>query len=84
MARLLLICVLTLSVVCMVPLMGADHAASGHLHHGDSVSCATCMGPESIIGVVVLLTLLGLLTVMIPVTPLLAPLKDQFHPPRIL
>ena len=82
MARILLIALFTFSVVCMVPLMGANDLH--HLHHGASVSCATCMGSEVSSGVFFFLTLLGLLTVMIPVAPLLALVKYQFHPPRIL
>ena len=82
MARILLIVLLAFSVVCMVPLMGANDIH--HLHHGASVSCATCMGSEVASDVFFLFTLLGLLTVMIPVAPLLALVKNQFHPPRIL
>ena len=82
MARMFLITLLALSIVCMTPLMGAY--GPHHLHHGASVSCATCLGPEVANEVFFLLTLLGMLTVMIPVAPLLALVKNQFHPPRIL
>jgi len=82
MFRMVLICLLVLSVVCMVPLMGAGHAATGHLHHDASASCATCIGPESIGMVVFLLTLLGLSPLMIPLAPPRPPVRNQFHPPR--
>ena len=82
MTWLLFIALLALSVVCMVPLMGATDLH--HVHHGASASCATCMGSDVDRGVFFLLTLLGLLTVMIPVAPLLALAKNQFHPHRIL
>ena len=81
MARMLLIIGLALSVVCMVPLMGANDLH--HWHHGASVSCATCMGLEAFTDALFFLALLGLLTIMFPVAPLLALVKDQFHPPRI-
>ena len=84
MTRIFLLGLLCLSVLCMVPLMESHHLASDHLHHDVSASCATCMGSEVSSDVFFLLTLLGLWAVMIPVAPLLALVKGQFHPPRIL
>lgn len=82
MVRVLLIVVLVLTVVCMVPLMGADHTASGHLHHSLSTSCDTCLGPDAVSGVFFFFSSLGLLILMIPAAPLLIFVGDQFHPPR--
>jgi hypothetical protein len=82
MVRVTIIVVLVLSVVCMVPLMGIDHATAGHLHHGATASCATCIGPESIGEVVFLLTLFGLSPLLMPITPPRPPVPNQFHPPR--
>jgi len=82
MVRVAIVGLLILSVLCMVPLMGIDHATAGHLHHGATASCATCIGPESIGMVVFLLTLLGLSPLMIPSAPPRPPVRNQFHPPR--
>lgn len=82
MVRILLIFVLALTVVCMVPFMGANDTASGHLHHSFSTSCASCLGADAISGVSFFLSPLGLLMLMIPVAPLLLFVGDQFHPPR--
>lgn len=82
MVRVLLIFVLALTLACMVPFMGASDTASGHLHHSLSTSCATCLGPDAVSGVSFFLSLLGLLTLMLPVAPLLNFVGDQFHPPR--
>jgi len=82
MVRVLLIVVLVVTVVCMVPLMGADHTASGHFHHSQSTSCATCLGPNAVSGVCFPLSSLGLLILMIPAAPLRIFVGDQFHPPR--
>jgi hypothetical protein len=83
MARFLIIGLLVLSVVCMVPLMGADHVTAGHLHHGVTVSCATCIGPESIVGGFFLLSFLGIAMLMLPAVPPLPPLRMQFPVPRV-
>lgn len=80
MTRILLIIALALSVICMVPLMGAGHSI--HLHHGASVSCATCMGSEPLPEVVFLLPLIGLLTLSATLAPLVIRTKTLFHPPR--
>ena len=80
MTRILLIIALALSVICMVPLMGSGHTT--HLHHGASVSCATCMGSGTQQQVVFPLPLVGLLKLSIFVVPLMIHVKDQFHPPR--
>lgn len=80
MTRILFIIALALSVICMVPLMGIGH--STHLHHGTSVSCATCMGSEPYPEVVFLLLLVGLLTLNVALSPLLIGTRNLFHPPR--
>lgn len=82
MMRIILICVLALTVVCMVPFMGASDTASGHLHHSLSTSCASCLGPDAVNGVFFFLASLGLLILMIRATPLLIFVGDLFHPPR--
>jgi hypothetical protein len=82
MPRLVLIGLLVLAVICMVPLMGAEHVTAGHLHHGAAVSCATCIGPESIVGDFFLLSLLGIAMLILPAVPPLPPLQVQFPVPR--
>jgi hypothetical protein len=82
MTRFLMIGLLVLSVVCMVPLMGSDHATAGHLHHAASSPCATCMGPESFVGDFFLLSLLGIAVLMLPAVPPLPPLRVQIPVPR--
>jgi len=84
MARLVLIGLLVLSVVCMVPLMGAGHAATGHLHHDASASCATCMGSTSLLVFVFSLALLGLLALLVPAMRVLVLPADRFHPPYVV
>lgn len=80
MTRILLITALTLSVICMVPLMGTE--STTHLHHGASVTCATCMGSEPQPEVGFFSSLIGLVTVSGPTAPLMIRTRDLFHPPR--
>ena len=80
MTRILLIAALTLSVICMVPLMGTGYTT--HLHHGASVSCATCMGSEPQPKMVFFSSLVGLVTLSLPSAQLLIRTRDLFHPPR--
>jgi hypothetical protein len=81
--KTILIALLTVLVVCMVPLMGPQASASGHLHHDASASCATCMGSISLLIFVFSLALLGLQLLLIPVARLLALPADRFHPPYV-
>ena len=83
MVRWILISLLLLSLLCLVPMVGAGHSLSGHFHHGMSVSCATCVGATPLMDAAFILTLLGLATILIPVTPPLAPVRKLFHPPRV-
>jgi len=83
MLRCLFIGILILSVFCMVPLMWAGNADGGHIHHGASASCGTCMGPESFLGELFLLTVIGIALLMIPASPPLPAIRRQFPPPRI-
>ena len=82
MVRLVIIGLLALSVVCLMPLMGGAHAASGHAHHGTPASCGACAGPTSLVEDVVRFALVGFSAVpglrLAPPAPLPAP----FHPPR--
>ena len=82
MVRVAIVGVLVLLVLCMVPLMGAGHSATGHFHHGATASCATCIGPESSGMFVFLLTLLGLSPLLIPAAPSRILGHRLFHPPR--
>ncbi len=82
MVKLIVIGVLTVLVMCMVPLMGT-HASSGHLHHDASASCATCMGSISLLAFVFSLALLGPLTLLMPAMRMLVLSADRFHPPYI-
>jgi hypothetical protein len=83
MVKLILIGVLTVLVICMVPLMGPGANASGHLHHDASASCATCMGSISLLAFVFSLALLGPLTLLMPAMRMLVLSADRFHPPYI-
>ena len=82
MVKLIFIGVLTVLVICMIPLMG-PHASSGHLHHGASASCATCMGSISLLAFVFSLALMGPLTLLMPAPRMLVLSADRFHPPYI-
>lgn len=81
MIRLVLISLLIFSVLCMVPLMGSHHGVS-HLHHDGLASCSTCMGPAAMTQVIFLPHFLGFVVSIIPATPPLGLLSEQFHPPR--
>ncbi len=83
MCKIILIGLLCLSVFCMVPLMGSHHLASDHLHHDAAASCSTCIGAVDMSTIVVLFTLLGLSSLIIPSTPALKLIVRQFHPPRM-
>ena len=78
-----IVSLLIVSVLCMVPLMGADHAVISHLHHGQSSSCASCMGVSFRVEMFFLLIVVGLSPLMIPSLPPLPPIRDRFHPPRL-
>ena len=82
MVKLILIGILTVLVICMVPVMG-PHASSGHLHHDASASCATCMGSTSLLVVVFSLALLGFSPWLMPAVRVLLLPADRFHPPYI-
>jgi hypothetical protein len=77
---LLLLC---LSVLCMAPLMGSHHLTPDYLHHDAATSCSICMGTVATSTIVVLFTVLGLSSLMIPATPALKLVVRQFHPPRV-
>ena len=83
MVKLILIGVLTVLVICMIPLMGPQTNASGHLHHDASASCATCMGSISLLAFVFSLALLGPLTLLMPAKRMLVLSADRFHPPYV-
>ena len=83
MAKLFLLGLLCLSVLCMVPFMGSHHLTVDHLHHDASASCSTCMGSVDMSVVGILFTLLGLSSLIIPAAPLLTLIVDRFHPPRV-
>ena len=83
MCKVILLVLLCLSVLCIVPLMGSHQLAADHLHHDAAASCSTCVGAVDLSMFVVLFTLLGFSSLIIP--PIL-PLKlivRQFHPPRV-
>jgi threonine/homoserine/homoserine lactone efflux protein len=83
MCKIILLVLLSLSVLCMVPLMGSHHLASDFLHHDAATSCSTCMGAVTTSTIVVLFAVLGLSSLMISATPALKLIVRQFHPPRI-
>ncbi len=75
--------VLSLLLLCIVPLMGSMSHQSGHLHHhDDTASCVTCMASVDLSALFFLLTLLGLATSWAPVLPKLLASLSPFHPPR--
>lgn len=82
MFKVIVIGFLSLVLLCMIPIMGSTPHHSGHLHHDDSASCATCMAPVDLSLILLLLSLLGLVTSVVPVLPKLVPPHSPFHPPR--
>lgn len=82
MPQVVIIGFLSLLVLCMVPLMGST-ISGGHLHHGASSSCATCMESIPPPLVTFLLTVLGFVTTMLLVLPALVASRSPFHPPRL-
>jgi threonine/homoserine/homoserine lactone efflux protein len=83
MCKIILLVLLCLSVLCMVPLMGSHHLASDHLHHDAATSCSACIGAVATSTIVVLFTLFGLSSLIIPATPALKLVVREFHPPRL-
>ena len=81
MAKAILIALLTLLVVCMVPIMGTSAHAGGHLHHDASASCATCMGTVSVVMVAFSLPFLFIFIWLLPMMPPLRLCRNRFHPP---
>jgi hypothetical protein len=82
MLKAVFVSVLALLLLCMIPIMGSAPHHSGHLHHDDTGSCATCMISIDLSMVLLLLSLLGLATSVAPVLPKLVPPQSPFHPPR--
>lgn len=82
MLRVFLIGLLTLLLLCMIPLMGSTLNGGGHLHHDASASCATCMGSVDLPLVIFLLTLFGSATLMLLLLPPMVASRAPFHPPR--
>ena len=83
MCKVILLVLLCLSVLCIVPLMGSHHPASDHLHHDAATSCSTCVGAVDLSTCVVLFTLLGFSSLIIPSIRPLNLIIRQFHPPRV-
>ena len=82
MFKVVVIGFLSLVLLCMIPMMGSAPHHSGHLHHDDTASCATCMISIDLSMLLLLLNLLGLATSVVPVLPKLVPPHSPFHPPR--
>lgn len=74
--------VLSLLLLCMIPITGSAPHHSGHLHHDDTASCATCMISIDLSMLLLLLSLLGLATSLVPVLPKRVTPHSPFHPPR--
>ena len=83
MCKVILLVLLCLSVLCIVPLMGSHHLASDHLQHDAATSCSSCIGAVVTSTIVVLFTILGFSSLIIPATPALKLVVRQFHPPRV-
>lgn len=73
---------LSLLLLCVIPFMGSMPHHSGHVHHDDTASCATCMASADLSAIFLLLTSLGLATLLIPILPKLLAPHSPFHPPR--
>ncbi|NOS81600.1 MAG: hypothetical protein E8D46_08185 [Nitrospira sp.] len=82
MCKIIVLGLLCLSLLCMVPLMGSHQLASDHLHHGAATACSSCVGAVATSAIVVLFTVLGLSSRIIPAAPALQLVIRQFHPPR--
>jgi len=82
MLKLAMIAVLSLMLLCMAPIMGGTQHDSGHLHHSDSVSCATCMVAVDIPLMLVQLSIMGFAAWVIPLLLTLLTPHSPFHPPR--
>jgi small-conductance mechanosensitive channel len=82
MLKVVLIGFLALVMLCMLPVMGSISHHSGHLHHDNSVSCASCMASVDLPSILVLLSLVGFATLALPLPPKLVAPGVQFHPPR--
>ena len=83
MCKIIILLLLCLSVLCMVPLMGGYQLTPDHLHHDAATSCSSCIGAVATNTIVVLFTVLGFSSLMIPATPALKLVVRQFHPPRV-
>jgi hypothetical protein len=82
MLKVVVVGFLSLVLLCMIPTMGGTPHHSGHLHHDDTASCATCMVSIDLSMLLLLLSLLGLAMLIVPVLPKLVPPHSPFHPPR--
>jgi hypothetical protein len=82
MLNVVFVCLLSLLLLCMIPVMGSGPHHSGHMHHDDTASCATCMISIDLSMLLLLLSLLGLATSVVFVGPKLVPPHSPFHPPR--
>lgn len=82
MLRVFLIGFLSLAMLCMIPMMGSTPHHSGHLHHDDAASCATCMASVDVTLNLLPFNLLGLAILAFPVPPKLLPPGSPFPPPR--
>jgi len=82
MLKVFLIGVLSLVLLCMLPIMGSIQHHSGHLHHDASASCATCMASVDLSLILLLLSLVGFAISAVPVLPKLLAPCSPFHPPR--
>jgi di/tricarboxylate transporter len=82
MCKIILLVLLCLTVMCMVPLMGSHQLASDHLDHDAATPCSTCIGAVATSTIIVLFTLFGLSSLIIPATPALKLVVREFHPPR--
>jgi amino acid transporter len=83
MCKIIILVLLCLSVLCVVPLMGGHQLTPDHVHHDAATSCPSCIGAVATNTIVVLFTMLGFSSLMIPATPALKLVVRQFHPPRV-
>jgi len=82
MHKVVLIAFLSLVLLCMVPIMGGT-LQSGHLHHSNSASCATCMAFATVSFILFLLSVVGIALSTLPEPPRLLVPHLPFHPPRL-
>ena len=82
MLKVCLIGFLSLVLLCMIPFLGSTQHDSGHHHHNDAASCATCMASVDVPLIFLAQSLVGVAISAVPVFPKRLVPGSLFHPPR--